>query len=255
LDKLKPKKYWGQHFLKDLEVARRIAETLQAQPPTPVVEIGPGEGVMTQFLLEKHPHLAVVEVDPQAVDLLTNKFGLEKLTIHHLDVLKWKPSGEEKQAIIGNLPYNISSPIFFLLLEHREKIKEGVFMLQKEVAERVAAAPGSKTFGVLSVLLQAYFKVDYEFTVPPTVFRPPPKVDSGVIRMLPLEEEPPVSFKQLRRVVKQAFGQRRKTLRNALKGLDFEEFPEWEEWKGLRAERLAVKDFIYLTGKLKENQR
>lgn len=251
MDKLKPKKYWGQHFLKDLNVARRISETLEAVPPQPVVEIGPGEGVMTQFLLEKHPKISVVEVDPEAVDFLTDRFGLDKLTIHHLDVLKWKPSGDEPLAIIGNLPYNISSPIFFLLLEYRYLVREGVFMIQKEVAQRISAKEGSKTYGVLSVLLQAYFDIKYHFTVPPTVFRPPPKVDSGVIRMQPLGEEPPVSFDALRRVVKQAFGQRRKTLRNALKGLEFEEFPEWEGWKGLRAEALSVKDFIHLTTKLK----
>ncbi|MEO0895143.1 MAG: 16S rRNA (adenine(1518)-N(6)/adenine(1519)-N(6))-dimethyltransferase RsmA [Bacteroidota bacterium] len=249
---LKPKKFWGQHFLTDLNIAKKIADCVQVEPPHKVVEIGPGEGVMTQFLLEKHPHISVVEVDPAAVDLLTERFGLDKLTIHHVDVLKWKPSGEEPLSIVGNLPYNISSPIFFLLLEHRHIITEGVFMIQKEVAERIAAPSGNKTYGVLSVLLQAFFKVEYEFSVPPTVFRPPPKVMSGVIRMTPLEEEPDVTFKDLRRVVKQAFGQRRKTLRNALKGLEFEEFEEWEDWKTLRAEALTVKQFIYLTSKLKK---
>ncbi|MCI4670953.1 MAG: 16S rRNA (adenine(1518)-N(6)/adenine(1519)-N(6))-dimethyltransferase RsmA [Bacteroidia bacterium] len=254
MDKLKPKKFWGQHFLKDLNVARRIAEALEAEPPQPVVEIGPGEGVMTQFLLEKHPKISVVEVDPEAVAFLTRRFGLDKLSIHHLDVLKWKPSGDQPLSIIGNLPYNISSPIFFLLLEHRTLVKEGVFMIQKEVAERMSAKEGNKIYGVLSVLLQAYFDISYEFTVPPTVFRPPPKVNSGVIRMVPKAEEPSVSFQNLRKVVKQAFGQRRKTLRNALKGIEFEEFPEWEDWKSLRAERLSVKDFIYLTSMLKQEQ-
>lgn len=251
--KLRPKKHLGQHFLHDPNTARRIVSSLRATPDQAVVEIGPGEGVLTALLLDRFPTLTVVEVDPDAVAFLQQRFPADQLHIIHEDVLKWNPTDSlpEPAALIGNLPYNISSPIFFLLLAHRKMLREGVFMIQKEVAERMASAPGSKTYGVLSVLMQAYFQVDYAFSVPPTVFRPPPKVMSGVIRMVPLEVEPAVPFEAIRKVVKTAFGQRRKTLRNALKSLSFEEFPEKPEWWSKRAEQLSVAEFIHLTSFLR----
>lgn len=252
--KLRPKKHLGQHFLHDPNTARRIVASLHAQPPQPVVEIGPGEGVLTQLLLERYPSLTVVEVDPDAVAHLSQRFQASDLHIIHEDVLRWRPDQTlaEPAAIIGNLPYNISSPIFFLLLSHRDWMTEGVFMIQKEVAERMAAKPGNKIYGVLSVLLQAYFHISYEFSVPPTVFRPPPKVMSGVIRMVPLATEHPIKYASLQKVVKAAFGQRRKTLRNALKPLSFQPFPEQTDWWSKRAEQLSVEEFIYLTQQLSQ---
>ncbi|MEO1415969.1 MAG: 16S rRNA (adenine(1518)-N(6)/adenine(1519)-N(6))-dimethyltransferase RsmA [Bacteroidota bacterium] len=243
---LKPKKYLGQHFLKDLHVARRIAETLDVPEGTDIVEIGPGEGVLTRLLLDVYPKVHVVEIDVDAVRLLRKTFLPEQVHIIHQDVLRWTPEGFDKVGLIGNLPYNISSPFFFQVIEYREKIHEGVFMIQKEVAERIASPHGNKTYGILSILMQTYFDVTYEFSVPPEVFRPPPKVVSGVLKIVPKTEVPEIPFSTLKRVVKQAFSQRRKTLRNALKGVSFEDFEEKEIWWKKRAEELSVEQFAHL---------
>ncbi|MEL6672954.1 MAG: 16S rRNA (adenine(1518)-N(6)/adenine(1519)-N(6))-dimethyltransferase RsmA [Bacteroidota bacterium] len=253
MDKLKPKKYWGQHFLRDGRTAEKIVQSLTAPAGAQVVEIGPGQGVLTELLLPAYPDLMVVEVDPEAVAYLKANLSAEKLQIVHQDVLQWKPAQHLKAPayFIGNLPYNISSPFFFLLLENLEWVKEGVFMIQKEVAKRICADPHSKVYGILSVLIGAYFERQYAFTVPPGVFRPPPKVDSGVIRLVPKTSLPDLPFDTLKRVVKTAFGQRRKTLRNALKSLEFEDFPEKEAWFQKRAENLEIQEFIHLASHLK----
>ncbi len=215
-----------------------------------MVEIGPGQGVLTDLLWPRYPNLQLVEVDPEAVAWLSQHYGEKGPKIVHQDILKWDPTAhlEPNAAFIGNLPYNISSPIFFALLDHLEYIEEGVFMIQKEVAQRICANEGSKTYGILSVLLGAYFERSYEFTVPPHVFRPPPKVQSGVIRLVRKSTLPEVPFPKLKRLVKAAFNQRRKTLRNALKGVEMQAFPEQETILKLRAEQLPIEKFIELTG-------
>lgn len=234
-------------------MAAQIAACLQAKPEDQVVEIGPGQGILTDCLWPQYPRLQLVEVDADAVAWLTQHFGEDGPQIIHQDILKWQPEThlQVDAFFIGNLPYNISSPIFFSLLEHLPFVKEGVFMIQKEVAERICAPEGSKTYGILSVLLGAYFHRSYEFSVPPEVFRPPPKVMSGVMRLSRKTDLPTVPFAVLKRVVKQAFGQRRKTLRNGLKGLDFVDFPEKEQWLKMRAEQLSVEQFVYLAEQLR----
>ncbi|MEZ4828445.1 MAG: 16S rRNA (adenine(1518)-N(6)/adenine(1519)-N(6))-dimethyltransferase RsmA [Bacteroidia bacterium] len=253
MDNLKPKKYLGQHFLTDLSVAQRIVGLLSAPPEAPVVEIGPGQGVLTTFLLEKYSSLTLLEVDPEAVGYIQSHFAKYSPKVIHQDVLRWNMAEnlDTETYFISNLPYNISSPFFFLLLENLPLVKEGVFMIQKEVAERICAEKGSKTYGILSVLMGAYFDLKYEFSVPPHVFRPPPKVMSGVIRMVKKETLPDIDWPRFKQLVKAAFNQRRKTLRNALKGLDLNDFPEKETWLSLRAEQLSVDDFIRLAREMK----
>lgn len=251
---LKPKKYLGQHFLKDEQIARRIVDLLPLGSDHQVVEIGPGMGVLTGDLHQRYPRLKVVEVDADAVSYLQQRFGEDEISIIHTDVLKWKLEAdlEPDAYFIGNLPYNISSPIFFLLLEHLSYVRHGVFMIQKEVAARICADPGGKTYGILSVLLGAYFELKYEFSVSPGAFSPPPKVVSGVLSMRRRETLPDVPFEDLKRVVKQAFNQRRKTLRNALKGLEFEDFEGQDAFFQQRAEQVDVAGFLMLTQKLKK---
>jgi 16S rRNA (adenine1518-N6/adenine1519-N6)-dimethyltransferase len=246
MHKLKPKKYLGQHFLHDRAAAQRIVAALPATTAEAVVEIGPGEGVLTRLLIQQYASLLAVEVDAEAVGFLQTQLSPPPRVLHR-DVLQWNPTEELAQPthFIGNLPYNISSPFFFLLLDHIAMVKSGVFMIQKEVAERICAGPGSKTYGVLSVLLGMYFEREYLFSVPPGAFRPPPKVMSGVIRLVPKLYPAEIPFSQLKRVVKAAFGQRRKTLRNALKGLTFREaIPE--AWLNQRAEQLDLDAFAWM---------
>ncbi len=246
---LKPKKHLGQHFLTDQGIALRITELLRAESSDQVVEIGPGKGVLSQYLMEQFENLRLIEVDPEAITYLTATFDPSKFELVHQDILKWDwAQGTPPDShFIGNLPYNISSPIFFKLLEHQPQVKEAVFMIQKEVAQRICEGPGSKTYGILSVLLGAYFELEYAFTVGPGAFHPPPKVQSAVIRLTRRDNPPEVEFPQLKRVVKQAFSQRRKTLRNALKGLSFKDFEEKAFWMTKRAEQLGVADFVKLT--------
>ncbi len=250
---VKPKKQLGQHFLTDMGIARRIAETLPADGPTKVLEIGPGTGVLTQFLLEnKNLDLRVIEIDGESVEYLNLNFPALHGHIIADDFLRYDvPSifGGESFALIGNYPYNISSQIFFKALEHKDQIPFISGMLQKEVAERLASKPGKKAYGILSVLLQAYYDIKYLFTVPPSVFNPPPKVQSAVISMernnvtaLPCDE---VLFKQ---VVKTTFNQRRKTIRNSIKpllGANFDK--EGTPLLDKRPEQLSVAEFIELT--------
>ncbi|MDW3651352.1 MAG: 16S rRNA (adenine(1518)-N(6)/adenine(1519)-N(6))-dimethyltransferase RsmA [Bacteroidia bacterium] len=249
---LKPKKFWGQHFLTDLGIAQKIVDLCPADSTDTVIEIGPGQGVLTQFLLPKYPAFKVVEIDPDAVTYLLGQLGMKEEQIIHKDVLKWQMQEDipADSHFVGNLPYNISSPFFFQLLENLPYVKSGAFMIQDEVARRICAGPGSKTYGILSVLLGAYFDLKYEFKVPPGVFRPPPKVMSGVLSLKRKDELPEIEFPQLKRVVKQAFSMRRKTLRNALKTIEFKNREQFDELFTRRAETLSVEEYLMLTRNL-----
>lgn len=246
---VRPKKSLGQHFLTDRQVAARIVDAFQPEPGVQVVEIGPGTGALTRFLTTRADCPVLLEVDSESVEYLKANYNEEQIKVIQADFLKSGFSDVENDriAVIGNFPYNISSQIFFKILESRNRVGLVVGMLQKEVAQRMAAPPGSRTYGILSVLLQAYYEVKVLFHVPPGVFHPPPKVMSSVIRMerntvvrLPCDEELFV------RVVKAGFGQRRKTLRNALKGLNLPAGFYASDRMGLRAEQLSVSDFVEL---------
>jgi len=240
---VRPKKHLGQHFLKDKNIAAKIADSLLSAG-MPVLEIGPGTGVLTEFLVKKDLDFSVIEIDSESVVYLKEHFpGLKIVEGDFLEMDIDRP-----MAIIGNFPYNISSQIFFHVLDHRNNVKEVVGMIQKEVADRIASKHGSKTYGILSVLLQAYYDIDYLFKVPPGVFHPPPKVNSAVIRLrrnnvatLSCDEE------LFKKVIKQGFQNRRKTLRNALKNLNLPgpvyALPVMDK----RAEQLSVNDFVLLT--------
>jgi 16S rRNA (adenine1518-N6/adenine1519-N6)-dimethyltransferase len=253
MEKIKPKKHLGQHFLKDLKVAERIAGLLSGHGNyRKVLEIGPGMGVLTQFLAKNTAwELHLAEVDSESVAYLQQASYVPDNQLHHANFLEMnlsKIAQGEPLALVGNLPYNISSQIFFKMLENRHFIPEMACMIQKEVAERIAAPPGSKEYGILSVLLQAFYDIRYEFTVHEHVFQPPPKVKSAVITLrrntvarLGCDE------KRFFIVVKTAFNQRRKTLRNALKPLGIPAFAANLPLLDLRAERLGVAEFVELT--------
>ena len=255
--KVQPKKNLGQHFLKDINIARKIADTLTGEDYNSVLEIGPGMGILTGCLMEKgFPDFRVVEIDNESVNYLRSNFPELKNIIQgdflKMDLDSFFPG---KLALIGNFPYNISSQIFFKVLDYRQKIWEICGMLQKEVAERICAPPGSKTYGILSVLLQAYYSTEYLFSVPEYVFTPPPKIQSGVIRLKRnkiknLNCDESLFFK----VVKSCFNQRRKTLRNSVKAafaLKSEDYPEFY----LRPEQLSVDQFIQLTNWIETNSK
>ncbi len=255
--KVRAKKHLGQHFLRDQTVARRIVDSLGANPGyQKVLEIGPGMGVLTQYLLQKDSYETyVIEIDRESVSYLNQHFPQLSPRIIEGDFLRWKLSqlSEEPIAIIGNFPYNISSQIFFGVLEQRDQVPEVVCMVQKEVGKRIASPPGNKEYGILSVLLQAFYDIDYLFSVPPGAFDPPPKVQSGIIRLTRNEtKELDCNEKLFFRVVKTGFNQRRKTLRNALKpfGLDIE-----SEYLNKRAEQLGVQDFVTLTQQVEQAQQ
>jgi 16S rRNA (adenine1518-N6/adenine1519-N6)-dimethyltransferase len=248
---VKPKKFLGQHFLKDLDIARRIADTLDDFSGVPVIEVGPGMGVLTQFLLEKKKDLTVIELDRDSVPYLNEHYPDLRGHIIEADFLALELSSvyAGKFCVIGNYPYNISSQIFFKVLEYKNRIPCCSGMLQKEVAERIAANPGGKTYGILSVLLQAWYDIEYLFTVSEKVFDPPPKVKSAVIKLVRNNRERlDCDEKLFKTVVKTGFNQRRKTLRNSMKpllGKDCEAYadPVFDE----RPERLSVADFEKLT--------
>jgi len=255
MQKVKPKKALGQHFLTDLSVARRIAGTLSDFPTLPVLEVGPGMGVLTQFLIENGHDVTVAEIDAESVRYLTEAFPaladegrIKECDFLETDLAEIYPE-PKKFCVIGNYPYNISSQIFFHVLDYRDRVVCCSGMLQREVAERLAAQPGTKARGILSVLLQAWYDVEYLFTVSEHVFNPPPKVKSGVIKMtrnrvvdLGCDE------RLFRTVVKTTFGQRRKTLRNSLRGLFPQGVPLPEmSLLSLRPEQLSVEQFIELT--------
>ncbi len=253
MTRVKAKKYLGQHFLKDLEVARRIADSLVLSAPADVLEIGPGMGVLTQFLgARSDVNLTVVEVDSESVDYLHTHFP--GLSVIEADFLKLSLSEQFKGPVhlIGNLPYNISSQIFFKMLENRGQVPQLVCMIQKEVAERMAARHGNKTYGILSVLMQAFYTIDYLFTVHEHVFDPPPKVKSAVIRLVRNDVQSLGCDEQLfKTVVKTAFNQRRKTMRNSLKPLVPKENPMFlDPLFDLRPEQLDVAAFVDLTNRV-----
>jgi 16S rRNA (adenine1518-N6/adenine1519-N6)-dimethyltransferase len=246
---VRAKKSLGQHFLKDQNIARKIVDSLNAGNISTVIEIGPGMGVLTRFLLEKSFRTVPVEVDPESVIFLQASFPQLGQNLIHGDFLKLDLQSvtTEPIAIIGNFPYNISSQIFFRILENRSQVSEVVCMVQKEVARRIACEPGSKEYGILSVLLQAFYHIDYLFTVHENVFSPPPKVKSGVIRrernqVQKLDCDEDLFFK----VVKTTFNQRRKVLSNSLKALT----PDPDKnhpLLGKRPEQLSVAEFVELT--------
>lgn len=246
---VKPKKHLGQHFLRDLSIAKRIADTLTLTH-LPVLEIGAGTGVLTQFLTEKKLNLHIVEIDTESVEYLKKNFPQNSFTLHEQDFLTLDLSVLPAPITwIGNLPYNISSQIFFKLWENYERVPEAVFMVQKEVALRIAGSPNSKEYGILSVLLQLDYDITYEFTVPPHVFNPPPKVHSGVIRLVKKEKKSEYDRKKLLQLVKTAFNQRRKTLKNSIKSLFNGELDIQIQNKNIlecRAEQLSSQEFLLL---------
>lgn len=262
---VRPKKHLGQHFLKDANIARRIADVLQATEYDRIIEVGPGTGMLTRFLLEKNKDLILFEVDPESVHYLRTEFHgkyvhdrfqkdlkiLQEDFLHYdLSVItRNKPFG-----IIGNFPYNISTQIVFKMLEYRQLIPEFAGMFQKEVAQRICEKPGSKRYGILSVLVQAFYDTEYVFSVPPNVFVPPPKVDSGVIHLrrkahYHLECDETLFFK----VVKTAFNQRRKTLRNSLKTFALSDNLKEDTIFDRRPEQLDVAGFTDLTAKIEND--
>ena len=263
MQNVRAKKSLGQHFLKDLGIAKKIADTIQpSQLPAeeaeqwgtlPVVEVGPGMGVLSQFLRDKGRNVKAVELDPESVEFLKKTFP--DLDVVEGDFLKIDLDelfpGE--MVVIGNYPYNISSQIFFKVLDNREKIPVVAGMLQKEVAQRICSGPGSKVYGILSVLLQAWYDCKYLFDVGPMVFSPPPKVISGVIRLTRnSRKELGCDEKKFKTLVKTAFGQRRKTLRNSIGGLlGPDNSLRDDPIMGQRPEQLSVEDFIRITQSLK----
>ncbi|WP_299221147.1 16S rRNA (adenine(1518)-N(6)/adenine(1519)-N(6))-dimethyltransferase RsmA [uncultured Aquimarina sp.] len=257
---VRAKKHLGQHFLKDEDIAKKIGDTLTLNNYTNVIEIGPGMGVLTKYILQKDVDLIAMDLDTESIEYLNTNFPLEHPEIRNgkgafqvieADFLKYDLDtlfDNEPFAITGNFPYNISSQIVFKTLEKRHRIPEFTGMFQKEVAQRICEKSGSKTYGILSVLTQAFYDAEYLFTVPPSVFNPPPKVDSGVLRLIrkPIHTLP-CDEKLFYKVVKTAFGQRRKTLRNSLK--TFQLIDEIKEMDMLskRPEQLNVDQFIELT--------
>lgn len=265
---VRPKKFLGQHFLKDLPTAQAIADTVDAAPGLPILEVGPGMGVLTQYLLKKGRELKVVEIDFESVAYLLKTFpelGDGLLEEDFLQMQLDRTFGGREFVLTGNYPYNISSQIFFKMLEYRHLIPVCTGMIQKEVAERLAAAPGSKVYGILSVLIQLWYDVEYLFTVEPGVFNPPPKVKSAVVRLTRNDRtDCGCDERLLRRVVKTSFNQRRKMMRGSLKPLfaalnaeraggsqpegvaDFLARPEMTK----RPEQLSVEEFIELTNSI-----
>lgn len=258
--KAPPKKSLGQHFLIDRSYIDRIVQAVNPQPGDRLVEIGPGQGAITFPLLRRHGELIAIEFDRDLITpLMEASEALGRLTIIHknvLDVDFGKLAGDEPLRLVGNLPYNLSSPILFHAIEHASVIRDMVFMLQKEVVDRMAAGPGSKVYGRLSVMLQAYCTVTPLFVVPPGAFRPPPKVDSAVVRVVPRMPES-IGLKDATRfadVVRAAFGQRRKTLRNALSGVcDAVQIEAAGLAPDARAEQIDVGGFIRLSNIVTES--
>lgn len=248
---VRAKKNLGQHFLTDKNIARKIVESLQVEDISHVLEIGPGMGVLTQFLLQNEAiRLKVVEIDRESVEYLNQHLPALKDNIIARDFLKLNLAEhfDERFAIIGNFPYNISSQIFFKVLENRDQIPEVVGMLQKEVAERISTGPGSKTYGILSVFLQAFYNIEYLFTVHENVFSPPPKVKSAVIRLVRNQtKELDCNEKLFFQIVKAGFNQRRKMLRNSLSTFIKEDNLKENAIFSKRPEQLSVKEFEGLT--------
>ncbi len=254
MDKVRAKKHLGQHFLNDENIAQKIADTLTLEGYQKVLEIGPGMGVLTKYLLEKPIETYVIEIDTESVEYLQTHYLKLSNRIISKDFLRYNLSetfGDDPLAIIGNFPYNISSQIVFRVLEMRDRIPEFSGMFQKEVAERICEKKGSKAYGILSVLVQAFYDTEYLFTVSEHVFTPPPKVKSGVMRMRRKENyKLPCEEKMFFNVVKTAFNQRRKTLRNSLKTFQLSDNLREDSIFDLRPEQLSVEQFIELTQKI-----
>ena len=251
---VKAKKHLGQHFLKDENIAKKIADSLSEKGYDTVLEIGPGMGVLTKYLLQNDYTTYVIEIDKESVEYLqvhylnlTDRIISENfLKINLIDFFQ-----DRSFAIIGNFPYNISTQIIFKTLENKHQIPELCGMFQKEVARRITQKEGSKIYGILSVLTQAFYDTEYLFTVPPTVFDPPPKVDSGVIRLIRKKDYTlPVDEQLFYKVVKTAFNQRRKTLRNSLKSFNLSDKLREDTIFAQRPEQLSVQEFINLTKKI-----
>lgn len=249
-----PRKRFGQNFLVDDGVVHAIVNAIRPQPGETVIEIGPGLGALTRPLLERLPHLHAVELDRDIVARLQRSWPAERLTVHSCDALKFDfGSLGEDLRIVGNLPYNISSPLLFHLMDYAPHIRDMTFMLQKEVVERMVATPSSGDYGRLSIMLQRRFHMEWLLDVPPTAFNPPPKVDSAVVRLIPKTpaEIVPLDEALFARVVATAFSQRRKTLRNTLGSLvQAEDFAALGIDPGKRAENLAVADYEAITRRL-----
>jgi 16S rRNA (adenine1518-N6/adenine1519-N6)-dimethyltransferase len=254
MKKVRPKKKLGQHFLTDLNIAQKIADLLQFEQYQNLLEIGPGTGVLTQFLVSKTTALHLVEIDEESILFLEKTYTEEQLNLIKGDFLKLDLNlifGSDDFAIIGNFPYNISSQIVFKVLENKSQIPFFAGMFQKEVAERICEPPGSKKYGILSVLAQLYYETEYLFTVPPGVFNPPPKVDSAVIQMTRKKEfNLGCNEALLKKIVKLSFQQRRKTLRNSLKTLNLPDNLREDSIFDLRPEKLSGDDFIQLTKRI-----
>ena len=254
MKQVRPKKNLGQHFLTDLDIARRIADTVDACPTLPVLELGPGMGVLTQYLNEKPRPLKVVEIDRESVDYLHERFPRLQNNIIGDDFLRMdlrQVFDGQPFVLTGNYPYDISSQIFFKMLDYRDLIPCCTGMIQREVALRIASQPNSKQYGILSVMIQAWYRVEYLFTVDEGVFNPPPKVKSAVIRMTRNEVSSLGCDEQLfRRIVKTVFGQRRKMLRVSLRQMLPAECPLFTEQADLltrRPEQLSIPEFVGLT--------
>ncbi len=254
MNKVRPKKSLGQHFLKDLSIAEQIADTLMPFSELPILEVGPGMGVLTDFLLEKYKLLKVIEIDRDSVPYLHNKYPEMGSNILEGDFLQIDISTlfPSPFCVIGNYPYNISSQIFFKVLEYKHLIPCCSGMIQREVGIRLAAKPGNKDYGILSVLIQAWYDVEYLFTVSEHVFDPPPKVKSAVVRLTRNKTEHlGCDERFFKTVVKTAFNQRRKTMRNSLRQLcenntDLLSAPIFDK----RPEQISVNDFIELTNRI-----
>lgn len=255
MNKIRPKKNLGQHFLRDRNIAQRIAGTLTGEGYSSVLEIGPGTGILTEFLLKRNfSDFRVIEIDNESFYFLREKYPQIREIIRgdflYMDIGSFFTG---KLAVIGNFPYNISSQILFKIMDHRNSIVEVCGMLQKEVAERICSSPGSKTYGILSVLIQAFYRAEYLFTVDPDVFIPPPKVKSGVIRLRRNDVSALDCDERLFiKVVKAGFNQRRKTLRNSIRSAFRLKNEEYRDLT-LRPEQLSVSQFVELTNWVEDN--
>ena len=251
---VKAKKHLGQHFLKDENIAKKIADSLSKKDYDTVLEIGPGMGVLTKYLLQNDYTTYVIEIDKESVEYLQVHYLnlTDRIISENFLKINIKDFFQDKSfAIIGNFPYNISTQIIFKTLENKHQIPELCGMFQKEVAQRITQKEGSKIYGILSVLTQAFYDVEYLFTVPPTVFDPPPKVDSGVIRLIRKKDYTlPVDEQLFYKVVKTGFNQRRKTLRNSLKSFNLSDKLREDTIFAQRPEQLSVQEFINLTQKI-----
>lgn len=254
---VRAKKHLGQHFLKNEEIAENIANTLTLEGYKNVLEIGPGMGVLTKYLIKKDVEVIAIDLDSESIEYLETHYPDKNLKILEADFLKSDISDlfqKDQFAITGNFPYNISTQIVFKMLEWKERIPEFTGMFQKEVAQRICEKEGSKAYGILSVLTQAFYDAEYLFTVPPSVFNPPPKVDSGVIRLKRKDDYSlPCDERMLFKVVKTAFQQRRKTLRNSLKSFNLSDKIKEDIIFDQRPEQLSTPQFIALAKKLEND--